>query len=1671
MGNCVNTKSKEFLEAVKFNSGNDFDVLTDIHDWLDRTGSNYIPSVSEIAKELKIKINKNGVTEKMTQRKIGLTRARLRKLNTKRGFAHQLNNKDKIGSLETLQFTSNFKLANKDKDVKKFTPYIVEDNDTTILKEDLLPYRGFPEADNPDLEYNQLKSKGQIDPKLDEKLTKFINTLDVQVQANLDGIKDRNGNKINAIAKADLLNRTIEIAYDKAGKDTLAEETIHFATSMMKDSDTWNAMYEDIVNHPKYQEVKDEYGELYNQDEFKIRKEAVDQVITDELIQLYDSQNKEEDIKKLNWAERFIKFLKRTFGKTTPQQYQDEVYNPYKQTASDILDEKYDLFDITMMRTTEDFYSNRYSEKASKVVTQKDIIDNFNANNLNIDKSDKTYFDKVNNKTIKKTVSILVQDAARKLKFTSDSNIPKLKGIVISAYNGYILDSLLNNKAPNVTDAYKYVNTKLSSSDSFKELLKSNDNKTPFDSFIALDTAQFNSLVLGMRKVIKDINTEQNLVNPEGTVEIRSEQIIYNYNESVAGTMDLVAVFSDGSVGIYDFSSVKYYTDDLDNVVPVSDEKISTSTVELAAGYKAILDNSIGNVKIRQLRLIPIYVDYGYVKDIGRTNAGFTKVEMASEINPNRYLEHIPIEEEKTGYKKLDDFVNKIYKEKQTIRSNNKLSPYEKSSKLKELDDVLKILLVKKDVGLLAEKLKYLKDNISNRLLDTATPMTTPELTTYITYLNLLKESNLIYDDLSALTKSSQEEYRNLLNTYNGTMSALVDKLNVELNNRLYTETDVDLTESGTKINNLTSLFSGYGAIDNPVFRAATKFLRKANEQTRRDINEFHSKLESSLTKLKKRAKSEGKSLQDMYDMMIKGKNLYTEIDYVRFNEDKQIAIKKQSSDWMLGFNTFRRTDYEKDKTKYFSDINNPITSFVLKDDKLTEDEKKAKILDLQLDYERAYDIKKYPQAMFNPKNEYLIPNRTLDEYKTEEYLEIAKIAELKEFYDLYVGFMEQAKTIVGFNKLSSNFIANYSEDMFEAMYTKGLSSLKGLGKNLKQSLIAREDDPMRGKTDEFGNQLLEIPVYGLSSLYDAPTIHEIENIENDLIAEGFVKDSPDYTTELDKRTKALGYYKGEQLKSMDLGTSLAKFAEQVLNYKNLSAIETNMQALYYQLESDQQYTQALDTYNNKVTTWLTGVYKKTLDVPASTVDLFERLLRRELYGQKIQGGRSKITIGQTDYDTAKLYNLASNFMTLKSLGLSPILAMSNYVGAKLNLFMHFKEGIHFTRNGFNQGVKNLVNNDPKETAILALFEIQARDLFAEKANKLSANKLSKFITLDNILIGHKLGDDNIDKGILLGMSRHYVVDSDGKIKNPKTTKLLNPEAKTVYDTITLENGIIDVSGLKKNNSWDEIDNFKAKAQRVAFLTKGSMGKEQEMLGNTSIMFRAVTKFRGWMVGLSTARFQKLKYDTTLEMYNEGRLKAVWGNIIGNGIIPSIKEFSKLSLEVASFGLYSKEINERLLETSYQKFIKENPETKFSFEEFKEWYVPLLQAKLRGTAFELRALLSMLALTLLLAKADWDDDEETSLFNLYVYKIIKRSTLELSFFYDKGSMDDILKSPIPASGVFLNDLLGILTNAVDETYDIATGAERDNKGYGYYTLKHIVGVNKIMEGMDYWDKD
>ena len=94
-------------------------------------------------------------------------------------------------------------------------------------------------------------------------------------------ILDPNGKPLNALAKADLLNKVIEVVEGKAKVDTLPEEAAHFFVRMLKvkGSPLYDSMLNEIEDYAVYQDVLEEYGEVYDNNLDKIREEAIGKLV------------------------------------------------------------------------------------------------------------------------------------------------------------------------------------------------------------------------------------------------------------------------------------------------------------------------------------------------------------------------------------------------------------------------------------------------------------------------------------------------------------------------------------------------------------------------------------------------------------------------------------------------------------------------------------------------------------------------------------------------------------------------------------------------------------------------------------------------------------------------------------------------------------------------------------------------------------------------------------------------------------------------------------------------------------------------------------------------------------------------------------------------------------------------------------------------------------------------------------------------------------------------------------------------------------------------------------------------------------------------------------------------------------------------------------------------
>jgi hypothetical protein len=218
-------------------------------------------------------------------------------------------------------------------------------------------------------------------------------------------------------------------------------------------------------------------------------------------------------------------------------------------------------------------------------------------------------------------------------------------------------------------------------------------------------------------------------------------------------------------------------------------------------------------------------------------------------------------------------------------------------------------------------------------------------------------------------------------------------------------------------------------------------------------------------------------------------------------------------------------------------------------------------------------------------------------------------------------------------------------------------------------------------------------------------------------------------------------------------------------------------------------------------------------------------------------------------------------------------------------------------------------------------------------------------------------------------------------------------------------------------------------------------------------------QYRGWMPAMAMERYQKGKYDYTLDEIHVGRYQVVVGEVIGNGILPGLKRAAELATTLGidgitfnKFGLTkpNKEISRKYFNefrlkrpADYDALIRkyessENPQEAA----FEEW-MQTRKDQLQATAAELRSYILFLGAALGLAFSAGEDEVREHPGLRFAMKALDRVQMELGFFFSvPETMKILTRSPMAVIGL-INDAYRFLTNTVEETRDFALGAESD----------------------------
>ena len=1494
--------------------------------------------------------------------------------------------------------------------------------------------------------------------EIDDKVKAWMSSMGISYK-NVEEITDRDGNPVDAIAKADMLHAIVEVVEGKADITTLSEEAAHFLVELLGDDNPLlKGMMNSIEGTSIYKETVADYNDLYNGDETKLRKEAVGKAIAQAIIkkQKIENQNAFQ-----RWFDRAWTWLKRHLSRVSSSLIEDDLA-PYAQAADIIFNNRTEgLGTLEGIKSPEIFYEVTQEEKAEAEIVEGHL----NANKVSRDLERGGY--QMDGKKIRNRVTDAVKRFNRKRFRTGDLKeweVTAQKGTIIHKYLEIIGTAILEGKTVTWKDAERQV---------IKDLTDPNDvaNKEFLDrdeSFFKLrDGGQFGELVNGVKKIKEQVLIRQKRIDPKGEVKFFPEFIVYDQDSDVAGTIDLLVMYSNGAVGIYDYKG-KYRLKEKDDI-PVLQEQ--TWEIQIT-GYKDILASSYGVKNFAETRIIPIDMMFNTADPKSFTRIGMGSIGLNDVSRP--YLEQIPVAKELTEDTKLNASLTKMLNlyDKLRIQLSTDYNNDVLRARINKLRESIRKIQLDTDVSFVYGEIASLYDEFTKREplpLDNKDSLDDDFLGEMKTYVDVFEMFGVNAMDAAekAGDKKVIENLKKVAHMLEYLKIGITQKLVENANSVSAIKVDAPAKAEGLA----GRLFKQLSKFNRPVFKRLSEMVRGISDMTRREVNDIAEDVGKKTEALKKWAAGRGENLKKAFNHIINDDtgNLINKFS-PEFYKNKKKAFENKDRKWIRenmevevkGEKFYYTGDslkrYEEARTKHHDKLKRTYPGDAQREFRNRELSK----------WDRRFDITEHPEAMFSNSN-YFMSYKEQEESYSKEYNFMLKPENkaVLDYYNMYLDYNKQFSDMVG-KPINSNFVAEIHTDLIDKLGESGVNAVRGIKDSFMRAIEIREFDMTKGTIDPAtGKPLQVIPLFYTDRLKGRVGKKEIELIRQDIISEGKLKEGTDeFEDEVQRQSVTLEYTKGVKSKSRDLSRSLIMFAEAAVSHKLLSDAESSALALREILKSQTQETELVDAAGRKVINQMTQKAATMLGVPASEIDALEQFINIYFYGQSTQGG--DIGFGKDrKYSATKSYQQVIRLTSATAIGLKPILAAGNALGIKSNFYMTGAEGLRYKKEDIKKAHEMLIRRNKNYKLIVDYFQPHTRDITKKKADDLSASKMARTFTMDNIYIMHRKGDEMIDNNILVAMMHRYGIGENGKIQ--RLDKIKGEDKRPLIERMDVVNDKVVIEGLTDA----EYTRFRSMVQRTAVGIKGNMPQEDINLVGASLIGQMLMQFRSWMPGLIEKRFKELGYDDLFEDYDVGRFRVFVGEFFTKGAKPALTKFTNLLGEVAMMNVYNRKgVDNEVTKKFYDKYKLENPETTLTMEEFVE----LRTAKLRGMAAELRIYLSFMALVFAGKAMLPEEDDESGIraaLNLIAqnsFRVTQRGLLEISFFFDPESVTTILKSPAPSFNFFVN-LAKMIDNTVDETRDIIVGEDSpyDRTPGAYYFSKIVPIGSSAVDFFDMWD--
>jgi hypothetical protein len=1510
------------------------------------------------------------------------------------------------------------------------------------------------------------KSGSTVSSKASPQVVKLAKELLEAIGVNYQSVKDIvvNGVRLDANGIANITQRLVQVVEGKEA-ESLPEEAMHFVVEVIKQTNP--TLYRKLLGEINgYNMLKQVFADYSTDPNYqlpdgkpnvqKLKDEAIAKVLVETIIQKSEGTTEKPELlaKTQTWWESILDWIKGLFSKSGfDRAAMDIISGKAIGSLEDVRSEQDNIFlQKTKQASVYDKLKEISSRITKKVVKKKDGVE------------EERYF--IDDKEIPRRVSDQINDWYSR-RFDN-------KELTNSEYTTAVNDL----KAEKGTLGHK----------DFEHIFSLFIDENGYIRDNPLDDSTYQSQINPDDREIYEIlkkNFKQRIESfPKGT-RFLSEMTIYDAKRGLAGTVDFLAIDSDGNVNILDWKFVN-----LKQTIKLTGEYADIPWYKVAAWnqqmlqYKLILEKVYGvkPSEFKQTRMIPIQTEYSeenakqnILPKLLGVQIGDVDVKSIKED----YLLPVGIQSEKTGIKKIDKLIEELNATYEKL-SEQKALPHEKLGKAEQLNALFRAirqLQMRQNIKPLIEQAKIFNKQVKNIIAKYKNNFKDKDPSTFIEEernnfykeLEIAEDSLLTYTDLdtqleSLFTEEMDEEAKALKEDVNNTtsearrlMSSLREVSEEYVSEIIAKSEGVEgILNPERPIRGLTKLFASTSTIQMKSMDVLFKKANRALGFSAMDALTESKVLQKIKSAFDKWAKGKGLNIKNYFDIL-KKKDKNELID--EFQPEFYAELKKHAQDkdyqWIrenIDVDAYRAYIKEKLEQEFERIENKPRIG--------TDEEINSKIAFEKANARDLYDLSTPTSTgwlVYDDVKKF--PSRDKWESKEWKTLTAKGNEPAKAFYD-YIRKKNDEYADLG-------YISKADARVFLPFIRKGLVEKLIFGGNVSfgeqflRNITLDEGDYGFGQIDpRTGRPIDTIPIYFT------------KEVDGEISTDLF-------------RTMSL--YNEVAIKYKYLNTIDAQARALVNLERNKKAIATSWFGKTQYKDGDIQYTpdnntnaKLIDDMRKAIISGQKYIESESFDVLLGNVSKWGEKINKKL-GLKI----FPENLSERQLSLNKFITQVNNSFQLQALGLNPLSALSNLFGGTAQSIIN--SGKYFRKEDFTGSELWLLTNkmtggEGAKTFIAALeYFLPLTDNYNRQiAKTLSLSRLSQENVQEFLMSLMRNSDYLVQTANFRAFLKNSVV-IDGKIVNAREYLRKGEEYQNRYN-LTVEQrkaiekkfeddvkALIEEKGVLKlgkviDNEFvipgvDRKDESVIQLRRqVQALTKNALGnlsEDDQRTINLNIYGKSFMVFKNWIPRPVDVRFGNLKYNSASDAYEWGRMRMIY-RIMSEDVLKGLGRL-KDSLIANEKGVeYMRDLFERK-KAEYEELTGKT--LNITEADFMDMIRGNIKSQMRDAIF----LLTLFALFIALKANAPDDEEDEVVKNQYRFLLKATDKLrdEIMYFYNPTSIVGLVSTGIFPAMKMLENYQKIVTNFMKESYYVFTGEEeKAEKNFVIkYVMKSFPGAN------------